>query len=348
VVIRTLTLVVVLAFARVAAADDELDKARSAVESSDYDAARAALDTALHAGDASPEDLAEIYKLTGIVQGALGDTDAATKAFAAWLELDPKGKLPDGTSPKIGRPFRTASDQAKKKKTAVDVKAVTATLPPTITLVVGNDPSHLISKARVIVVADGKAEQTIDGKPGVAIDLPHGGRLDVRALALDEQGNHVFEVGSKTVPLVITGAETDDERERRLARDVKVVKREERRAPVAPAKPRPWYFRWWAWGGAAVVMTATTAVFAYETHSDLDEIAQLNRNSLDHQWHDEQVVEERANRNLLIADIAAGATGVFALGATILYLTRPHVLESAPVAAVPMRGGGQIVIGGRF
>src|SRR5689334_11578885 len=84
---------------------EPLDDARKAVDASDYAAARPLVVQALEAGTASPDELAEIYKLTGIVESALGNTSGATDAFGKWLSLDVKGSLPFGTSPKIMRPF---------------------------------------------------------------------------------------------------------------------------------------------------------------------------------------------------------------------------------------------------
>src|SRR5690242_5290935 len=87
---------------------DALADARKAVEGSDYLAARPALESALKAGHAGPADIADIYRLTGIVEAALGNTSSAEQAFARWLALEPKGSLPLGTSPKITRPFIVA------------------------------------------------------------------------------------------------------------------------------------------------------------------------------------------------------------------------------------------------
>jgi hypothetical protein len=327
--LRLICVSAVLALAGVAAAGP-LDDARTAVDGSDYMAARAALDKALRAGGASPQDVAEIYKLSGIVEGALGNTEGATAAFAKWLELDPKGALPPGTSPKIARPFKTASDRA----TAIDAKAETVAQPPSVALVVASDAKKLIASAHVIVVVDGGAPQQLDGAPGAKILLPHGHRLDLQVQALDANGNRVFELGSQAVPLVITGA------------DGAVVKRP---PPThhEPAHERAWDLQWYTWGGVALVSAAVGGVFAYETKQNVDQLDVLNRNSLDHTFHDAQAVESDAKRNLLIADIAAGTAGAFALGAIVLYLTRPH-LEHLPVAAVPMRDGGALVLGGHF
>ena len=335
--LRCWTIIIALACGGgVAWADSALDTARSAVDSSDYMAARTALESALHAGDASPNEVAEIYKLQGIVAGALGETAEATAAFAKWLELDPKGALPQGTSPKIGKPFKAAADQAKKKN-PIEVKAETVPFPPSVTMNVINDPSNLVARAHVFVIADGKKEVELDGKPGVAITLPQGRRLDLRVQALDERGNRVYELGSKSVPLVITGAEPSG------TPHEKVV------IPGPPEKrsPRNWYWKHQTWGIATVVMVAATGFFAWEVKSDISDIDALNRNSLNHQFQDVQAAESNAHRDVLIADITAGAAGVFALGTVILYLTRPPEAET-PITAVPVRGGAAIVFGGHF
>ena len=110
---------------------DNLADARKAVESSDFDAARAAIDKALSDGSQSPEDLADLYRMKGIVEAAEGNTAAATTAFGKWLALDPKAALPAGTSPKITRPFAAAQQQAKGRE-PVKVKTETTSDPPTV------------------------------------------------------------------------------------------------------------------------------------------------------------------------------------------------------------------------
>src|SRR5262245_53331393 len=92
----------------VAHADDPLAQARKAVAESDYVSARPALSAALDRGGRGPEELIEIYRLTGIVEAALGDPRAATEAFTRLFALSPRAALPEGTSPKIRRPFDAA------------------------------------------------------------------------------------------------------------------------------------------------------------------------------------------------------------------------------------------------
>jgi hypothetical protein len=327
---------------------DALADARKAIDGSDYISARPLLEAALKSGTQGPTELAEIYKLTGMVDGALNDAGGAEKAFGKWLALDPKGSLPKGASPRFTRPFDAAAAKAKKTG-ALGAKAETKDDPPVVTLVVTNDPMKMIVGARVFFSVDQKAEQRLEaeGTGKIKLELERGKRLDLRLQGLDEYGNRVVELGSHEVPIVITSSGTEepikiDDKDRELITEKKPP------PPPPPASPRPWYLQWWAWGAVAVVATGTTGYFAYRTKQDVDEIQYLHANSLSHPWSDEQAVEDSARTNLLVTNIAAGTAGVFAIGTVILYLTRPDVARSEHLSAVPLRGGGAIVLGGHF
>jgi hypothetical protein len=320
---------------RSASADDALASARKSVESSDYMAARSLLVQALDAGTASPDELAEIYKLTGIVEGALGDAKAAKRAFEDWLALDPKGTLPEGTSPKIAKPFAAAQGANAQIK----VKADTTSDPPSVALAIVTDSMQLVASVRVFARIDGAAETELDGKPGDAIALPHGHRLDLRVQALDAHGNRVVELGTTDVPLVITGAEP--------APIAKVIPKPK---PIEPEHPRPVLLRWWLWGTAAVAFAGAGTYFGFAARSNRDELATIDANSSEHQFSQAQKLQTKINRELLAFDIGLGVGGAFAIGAAILYLTRPHSYEQPQqhVAIVPAPGGGSIVFGGAF
>jgi hypothetical protein len=321
---------------------DALADARKAVEGSDYPAARTLLTTALEAGKARPDELAEIYKLTGICEGALGNAAGAGEAFGKWLSLDAKGTLPFGTSPKIMRPFTAAQDKAKKTG-LVEAKAETDDDPPAVTLVVVNDPQKLIVGAKVYFRVDKQAEQTLegDGNDRIKLELETGKRIDLRLHAVDKYGNHVVELGSKEVPIVITS--TGKTKTIIDPKDTALVTKK----PTEPPTPRAWYAQWWLWGIGTVVATGTAGYFAWQTRQDVNELNYLNDNSLAHPFSDAQAVESRARRNLLVTNITAGVAGAFALGTAILFFTRPDTSESR-VAVTPTAGGGAIVFGGHF
>ena len=331
-----------LALAAPARADGSsaLDRARQAVDNSDYLGARAALADALKAGTAGPDDLADIYRLTGIVEGALGDRAKATDAFARWIALDPKAALPAGTSPKITRPFAAARRAAGPP---LDVQIETSAQPPSITLVVAADPLHLVAGARVEVSADHGPERTLDatGTDRIAIALPHGARLDLRAQAVDAYGNRVVELGSHEVPIVITGA------------GVPVAPRP-LAAPVARARPhrahpRPVVLRWWLWGGVSVAVFAGASYAGLSARSEVDQLNAIDANSSAHSFDEAKRVEASARRDIVLFDAGAAAAGALAVGAAILYLTEPHARHTETrVGAVPLSGGAAVVLGGSF
>lgn len=340
---RGLATLAVLALVGTAHADS-LGDARTAVENSDYLAARGLVEKALGDGSASPTDLAEIYKIKGTVEAALGNTAAATTAFGKWLALDPKADLPPGTSPKITRPFAAAQKQAAHRE-PVKVKTETSSDPPSVTLVVVSDPFMMIAKARVYVRADGGKEQMLEsaGEKKIAIALPEGKRLDLRVQALDEHGNRVAELGTTDVPIVITTNETAV-----AARDTTKPPppKETPHPPPAPVHARPLYLEWWMWTGAAVLVGAGGAYFGFQARSEADTLNKLNADSQDHTFDEARAVQDRASRDVTLFNVGMGVTGALAIGATILYLTEPHA--ETRMAVVPQQGGGAVVLGGRF
>jgi hypothetical protein len=339
---------IVVAFVHTAHAESALDDARKAVDSSDYMGARTALTAALDAGNASPSDLAEIYKLTGVVAGALGEADAATAAFAKWIALDPKAALPPGTSPKIMRPFSAASEKAKKGE-LLKVRTETSVTPPSITVIVAADPLHLVAGAHVMASVDGALEQAFDGKghDRIKIDLPKGKRLDLRVAVLDSQGNHLVELGSADVPIVIVGEGTTA-----LDHDVSAVlqtKHESpKTSPATPSHPRPLYATWWVWGAGAAVFGGVGAYFGFAGRSAANDLDHLNATSSDHQFSEARDLESTARRDLLVFDIGMGIAGAAAIGAAILYVTEPRIVTERRVSVVPAAGGGTVVLRGHF
>ena len=326
----------------VAAADDSLAQARKAVAESDYVAARPALTAALDAGGRGPDELAEIYRLTGIVAAALGDARGASDAFTHLLVLAPKATLPDGTSPKITRPFDAAARYVASHG-ALEVKLETRAAPPAITLVVVSDPLNMVATAHVVFTVDGGAERSQDAEVGserTEVALPAGRRIDARIAALDVHGNHLVDIGSRDVPVVIVGEPPPP-----------VVV-----APVPPpppppvvrAAPRPLYVRWWPYAAAGAVALGATGYFALAARSETDDLRRIIADSAHHRFGDATAVEDRARRDVLLTNIGLGVTGALALAAGALYLTAPRDRVETHVAVVPLAGGGALVLGGKL
>jgi len=335
-----------------------LDQAREALDQLDYAAAKDALAKALASGSNGPDEVAEIYRMTGTVAASLGDTKLATEAFKKLLALRPKATLPAGTSPKISRPFAAAADYFKRNP-PLQVRTETAAQPPVATIVVDSDPLGMVAGVTLAVAVDGARERMLDGKGKgkgkIEVELPRGRRIDLRVAVVDEHGNRLVELGSRDVPIVITGAELPGQRppapDPAGAGEGKAPDRLAVTARAPQREPRSWYFRWWLWTGAAVAFGGATGYFAYRTQSETNELKALLDASLSHRASESTALEARARRDLLITDIGLGVTAVLAAGAAFLYLTEPRTAESpkrVTVAPALVGGGGAFVVRGGF
>lgn len=329
----------------VAHADDKLERAKAALDASDYAAARSALDEALASGTNGPDQLAEAYRLSGIVRAALGDAKAAQEAFTRCLALTPKATLPVGTSPKIAKPFAAAQNYWKTREPLGLKTETTGASPPTVTVIIASDPLSMIAKLRVYAVADDGAEKTIDhaALPRAVIELPVGERIDLRVAALDDKGNRLVEVGSKEVPIVVVGPKSTKPKPKPQQVPVPV-----RSGPVAK---RPLYLQWWLWGGVAVVFGGAGVYFGIDAVLKKGELDDLNANSPNHTFDEALAVEKRARRSVLFANIGLISGGAFAAGAAVLWLIRPRERPTErrlSVTPVVRSNGGGIVLGGHF
>jgi len=211
----------------------------------------------------------------------------------------------------------------------------------------------MISKVRAIVVVDGKPEREIDKPVGddksIEIDLPKGRRIDLRVAALDDHGNRLTEVGTKEVPIVIVGKGGGE----------KVVKNGNGKGngkvvapppPPRPYHPRPLYWRWWLWGGVGIAFLGAGGYFGIDAVRAKNDLDALNAESSNHTFDEAKAVESHARRSVLFTNIGLAAGGVFALTATVLYLTRPRPSTERRLALTPVvdANGGALVLGGSF
>jgi hypothetical protein len=333
--------------ARVASADPLAD-AKTQVAASDYLKARVSLDEAFASGTNGPEQLAEIWRLRGIVAGALDETKVATDAFQRCLALSPKADLPPGTSPKITRPFTAAQDFFKKNE-PLGIKQEAKQDPPSIAVLVTSDPLSMIARLQVSVKVDGATEKVLDnkfaGQEQIDFALPAGARLDLRVAALDEKGNRLAELGSADVPIVIVGKPVD--KTPVLVVGQKPPTRSTK--PPAPVRERAFVWKWWLWGGGAVLFAGAATYFGVDGLRAKSDLEDLNADSPNHSFDEAKDLESRAKRDFLFANIGYGVAGALAITATILFLTEPDQPSSeSRVTAVPVEGGAALVFGGQF
>jgi len=279
-----------------------------------------------------------------VVSAALGEPKAATEAFTRLLALSPKATLPVGTSPKIKRPFDAAAKYAASHA-ALAVKVDTLARPPTLTLVRVSDPLGLVARARVTFAIDGGAERSQDvAVAGERTDvaLPAGARIDARVAALDAHGNRLAEVGSKDVPIVIIGDAPPRPAPVPVARVAPVA-----RVQVDDPPRLALYRRWWPYAAVSVAIGGAATYFAFAVRADADDLRRLNADSPSHTFAEAQAVEDRAQRHARYANVALVGAGVFAVTAGVMFAIAPRHRETR-VTAVPVAGGGAVVLGGTF
>lgn len=323
---------------------DPLSDAKSQVAASNYVEAQALLDVAYASGENGPEQLAEVWRLRGIIAGALEDTASATDAFRRCLALSPGVELPPGTSPKIARPFQAAQALAPTTP-PLAISKITTDAPPTLVVIVDADPMQMIDRIRVRMKIDAGKESSFErplaGQARLSIALPAGGRFDIQVSALDAKGNRLADLGTADVPIVVV-AKPPSAPVARVG-----VRRTDAAIPAPPRRSRPLYARWWLWGGASVVVAATAGYFGLAGLSAADDLRVLQENSTRHSFDEAKSVESRVRRDFLAANIGFGVAGAFAVTATILALTTTTA-ERPRVTTVPLDRGAALVLGGRF
>jgi hypothetical protein len=323
---------------RPARADNKLlARARAQLDALDYPTARATLERALATGTNTPAELVDIYRLTGIVTGALGDTEASTVAFEHLLALSPKAKLEDGTSPKITKQFAAAAESFQSRE-PLKVTAEVNARDSSATLTVSSDPLGMVMSAKVELSADDQPEQTLtaSGRAPITIPLPTSGTLKLRMSALDLFGNEL---------VVIRDLHLDREPEKVVAPRATAT------ITTTTASERPLYAKWWLWGGVAVAVGATGMAFGLAARSDQHDLDAIRSDSANHRYAEATAIESRLSSHALEANLALGAAGVAAIAAVYLFVTEPRAAaETKPdfsrtaIAPVPLRGGAGIAL----
>ena len=321
-------------FGRIAWADDRLAQVRAAIDASDYLAARAALAAVRDAGGCTPEETASLYLLSGRIEAALGDNQAATDAFTHLLALAPRAALPPGMSPKITAPFDAAVASLALDR-PLEVRVETWGAPPAILLEIVSDPLHMVARARAVYAVQGGPEQTEEVAVAERTEIPlrAGMRIAARVAVLDEHGNQLVVLGADA-PIVIDAPPPP----------IKAAPP----APVVPvhAAARPLALRWWPYAAAGVVLGGAAGYFAWSAYQTASDLQQLNRESTLHSWREADELRDRGRRETLLANIGFAAAGAFAITAGVMAVIRPG--RETRMAAAPLPGGGALTVGGRF
>jgi hypothetical protein len=184
----------------------KLAAGKRALDSSDVDAARAALDAAERGGPLDHESNVTLWEQRGIAAAYVDDEPAATAAFDMLLALDPSHILSYRLSPKATFVFEEVRKQMQKHgPPSLDVnwrhgQRVGDRIPLDVEVLA--DPKRFLRRATLFVRTRGEpswraADVTLGGKPDTRLLLPpvdakQPVSLELYLRAYDDRGNEVL------------------------------------------------------------------------------------------------------------------------------------------------------------
>lgn len=174
-----------------AAADGSLAQAQRAYTAVEYGKCKDEADKAL-GGPGSRADRVDAWRLLGLCQAALGDTDAAREAFRHMLAVDWSARLPDGLSPRFTSSFREAKGSfggvAPLSLVVADERIDGGTRVVKLKI---TDELELVHKVAWRGAA-GSEGTPVRAAPLLQLEVP--AEVDVTVFALDRAGGEVSEL----------------------------------------------------------------------------------------------------------------------------------------------------------
>ena len=275
-------------------------RARDEMAALQYHAAQDLLTRALEHGSSNPTQLAELYRMAAEVAAGLDQNDRARALFEKLLALRPGSSLPEGTSPKISRPFVAAQATMSARQPLRARYQVRDGPTPKIVLVIVSDPLAMVAggRARFRDQSGRESRAQNPGSKRIEIALPAGKPLDVVVAALDEYGNELAVHGSWEVPIRVPTPH-----------------------PALPRGPLPIYERWYLWGGVSAALATTGLLFGVAMDNADEELDELHARTASEpiSYDDARTIEKRGRRYALMANVSyvaagmAGAVGTFLL-----------------------------------
>lgn len=170
------------------AAGGALERARSAYASLEYEGCRSEAEAAL----TEPSDRkgrVDAYRLLGLCQAALGDTEAAREAFIRMLAIDPEAKLPDGLSPRFTSSYLEAKGYWVGQETlALELEGERIEGEARVVRVRIVDPLSQVARVSHRT-AGGALFPPLRAAPRMELEVPADEAVEI--VALDEHGGEV-------------------------------------------------------------------------------------------------------------------------------------------------------------
>lgn len=302
--IRLLVLLV-LATPLIARADNpSLAEARKAIEEIRYDDARELLVQALKQGANRPEELVEIYKLSGATAAVLGPEELAEQYYRRMLALAPDATLPPGASPRLRDPF-VAAQAYMAAQQRFDARATRTERGIAVSIV---DPLGMVVAAGMLERGELRGQTpVVAGQPVVLEDAGS------EVVLLDEHGNFLRLIAVPAREVVV---ETPD-------------------VPHTPVLER-----WITWAIPAGVFAGASIYLFIDAQRSRGRLDDILANPSMH-YFDEAEAERRHWRNATIAAwVGAGLAVGFATTAFVMAQREPSVTIAPAVG--PDQAGVQL------
>ena len=228
--------------------DVQLASAEAQLASYDFVSAIATLEACEQQGGRSLEQSVRLYESLGIALASSGQAPAAEDAFLKLATIAPERAIRYTLSPKVTFVFERARERAalegRPSLQLLWPAAADANAPVTVDLEVLSNPRELVRRSVLVAERPGMPQRTFPVElpgPGVrasvvipAPEMPVNGpgqlRLDLHGL--DESGNEVTRVGSRTVALTYE-------------------------------RPKAWYEKKWVWIVSGVVFAGAVSGTVY-------------------------------------------------------------------------------------
>lgn len=311
VVVRLLALVAVILSSGTAFADDSaLAKARAAVAAVRYDEAQVLLVDALRSGGHTPDEVAEIYRLSASTAVVLGQSDVAEQYYRRWLALVPTATLPDSVAPKLRQPF-VAAQAYMAAHGRLSVKTVRRD--DIVEVAVDGDVLGMVAS---VALGDG-SPRAVGADRRVRLDhVDPANPSDV--VILDEFGNRLLVLDGAAIQRSEPGTTT----------------------PSPAAHDLPVYRRPIVWASVAVGFAIVGSVFGVRARSAQGDVETIAARPLDHFASELDDARSRRDGSALVANISFVGAAACAVGAAVLWATRP----SSAIAVVPGSQGVTVVM----
>jgi hypothetical protein len=274
-----------------------LDQAQQAIDNIDYEAARNFVGMALDSGGLALADHLRALRIAGEVEAALGNDAGAREHFATWIYLDPKAKLADGLSPKITAPFDEA--RAATGALVIDVALARGDDGVRVTLVT-SDPLAMVHGFEA---SGGGAETSGEGgEATLATTDPSG--FEVTVTVVDERNN---QIAVRTV----------------VAEPLAAADKPPGTGGGGAESGWPAPLRWPTWAGLAIVAAGTGGYFSYRVGQAEDDLEALNADPGAHTADEAKAIQDRGERDALVANVLYGVAGAAAIAAILTFVLEP-------------------------